>query len=285
MRSHAAVPATQLLGNDNVRFYFSARDDRNRAQIGHFDAHCAQTPAVINVSDEPDVRMGALGTFDDNGVTSSCVVVHGNALYLYYTGWTLGVTVPFYMSSGLAISTDNGRNFDKVSAAPILDRNAIDPFLNASPWVMIEGGIWRMWYVSGVAWTHEPSGARHHYLVKYAESTDGVRWRRPGTICIDFKSEAEYAISRPSVIKDGSLYRMWFATRGDAYQLGYAESKDGIGWTRKDEDAGLDLSADGWDAEMVAYPIVFEAGGKRWMAYNGNGYGRTGIGLAQAEMA
>ena len=31
---------------------------------------------------------------------------------------------------------------------------------------------------------------------------------------------------------------------------------------------------------MMAYPYVFEHGGDRYMLYNGNGYGKTGIGLA-----
>jgi hypothetical protein len=31
---------------------------------------------------------------------------------------------------------------------------------------------------------------------------------------------------------------------------------------------------------MQAYPFVFDEGGRRYMLYNGDGYGRTGIGLA-----
>ena len=38
----------------------------------------------------------------------------------------------------------------------------------------------------------------------------------------------------PVVIKDGDLYRMWYRTNFDAppYYTGYAESHDGIGWTK-----------------------------------------------------
>ena len=52
--------------------------------------------------------LGALGTFDDSGVTTRVVVAHADARYLYYTGWTRGVTVPFYLSAGLAVSEDDG---------------------------------------------------------------------------------------------------------------------------------------------------------------------------------
>jgi len=32
---------------------------------------------------------------------------------------------------------------------------------------------------------------------------------------------------------------------------------------------------------MIEYPCVVDAGGRRVMLYNGNDYGRTGIGLAE----
>jgi hypothetical protein len=40
---------------------------------------------------------------------------------------------------------------------------------------------------------------------------------------------------------------------------------------------------DGWDSEMIEYPFVFEHDGLRYMLYNGNGYGRSGFGLAVAS--
>ena len=90
------------------------------------------------------------------------------------------------------------------------------------------------------------------------------------------------AFSRPSVLRGGEGYEMWFSVRGDAYRLGYARSPDGLTWQRQDGAAGLAPSVAGWDAEMVAYPHVFEHGGRRLMLYNGNGYGATGVGSAVA---
>jgi hypothetical protein len=47
--------------------------------------------------------------------------------------------------------------------------------------------------------------------------------------------------------------------------------------------AGIDVSNTGWDSEMICYPCVFEHKGTKYMLYNGNGYGRTGFGLAVME--
>ena len=96
-------------------------------------------------------------------------------------------------------------------------------------------------------------------------------------------SSEEYAISRPSVLKEDGLYKMWYSYRGQSYRIGYAESTDGLYWERKDEEAGIDASKSGWDSEMIEYPYVFDHKGERYMLYNGNGYGKTGIGLAVLE--
>ncbi|MFN8532214.1 MAG: hypothetical protein U0556_01535 [Dehalococcoidia bacterium] len=48
---------------------------------------------------------------------------------------------------------------------------------------------------------------------------------------------ASFGVASPSVIKDGSTYKMWFTGQGDnppatAQAIGYATSPDGINWTR-----------------------------------------------------
>ena len=139
-----------------------------------------------------------------------------------------------------------------------------------------------MWYVSCVGWDSRPEGPRHRYLIKYAESDDGLQWRRDGRVVLPLAGPDEYAISRPWVIRDADAYRMWFSSRGDEYRLGYAESADGLTWRRNDLGAQLEPAAEGWDSEMIAYPCVFDRGGERWLLYNGNGYGRSGVGLATA---
>jgi len=121
---------------------------------------------------------------------------------------------------------------------------------------------------------------KHYYHIKYAESHDGIQWTPTGVVCIDYADAAEHAIARPCVIKEGNRYRMWYCHRGERYRIGYAESRDGISWIRYDEDVGIGPSSEGWDAEMLAYPWVFRHGDDLLMLYNGNGYGRTGIGLA-----
>ena len=281
MSGHASVPCVRALDGDLVRVFFSGRDDEERSRVGSFDFDPRNPEEVTTVNEGPALEPGGLGTFDESGATGSWVLDAGDATWMYYIGWTRGVTVPFYNSIGLARSDDGGLTFQKVSEGPIVSRDHVDPHFTASSCVMIDEGIWKMWYLSCTGWEMVNGKPRHSYHIRYAESDDGLHWRRSGRVCIDYQSEEEYAISRPSVLRDGDLYRMWYSYRGSSYRIGYAESDDGVAWVRKDEEAGIDVSPDGWDSEMIEYPCVFDHAGSRYMLYNGNGYGATGIGLAE----
>jgi hypothetical protein len=279
-RSHATAAVPDPLGGSAYRVYFSSRDGQQRTRIGCFDLDLSPPGTVLGIGPEPVVDLGALGSFDDSGVTSACVVNHEGRKYFYYTGWSLGVSVPFYLYIGLAVSSDGGRSFRRESMAPVLGRSRSDPYLTASPAVLVEQGRFRMWYVSGSRWELDRGRPKHYYNIRYAESDDGIHWEPSGRVCIDYASPAEHAISRPCVLRDADRYRMWYACRGETYRIGYAESADGLSWKRHDAQAGIDVSEEGWDSEMIAYPFVFDHGGRRYMLYNGNGYGETGIGLA-----
>ena len=281
--SHAMLPVVEAPGHGDVRVYYATRDGEGRSQVTRVKLRLPPDGSAPVSTDEQDpvVAFGPRGAFDDRGASCSALVEDGGRHYLYYTGWSIGTTVPFYVFVGCAVSEDGGRKFEKVSPSPILERNRVDPFLTGHPAVLLDQGRWRMWYASGTGWSMVDGKPRHHYHVKYAESSDGIEWRRDGHVCIDYSGPDEYAIGRPFVVRDQDCYRMWYSYRGDAYRIGYAESADGMVWQRKDSEAGIGVSADGWDSKMVSYPAVFDLGGRRWMLYNGNDYGQTGIGLAQ----
>ncbi len=283
MTSHAMVPFAEHLEDDRFRVYFSSRDRSGRGHVGRFDIDMKDPTRVLSVSPRPLLGPGPLGAFDDNGVTLTWITQLPTRRLLYYNGWSLGVSVPFYLSIGQAISEDGGVTYRRISAAPLFERSTVDPFLTASASVLVEDGHWRMWYVSAERWEATQAGPKHFYHIRYADSIDGLAWRREGRVCLDFSGPDEHAIARPCVLRDGQVYRMWYCHRGPSYRIGYAESNDGLAWERLDDEVGIDVSPNDWDGEMLAYPHVFDHEGRRYMLYNGNDYGRTGIGLAVLE--
>ena len=85
-------------------------------------------------------------------------------------------------------------------------------------------------------------------------------------------------------MKWDNKYKMWFSHRGHknytTYRIGYAESLDGINWERNDDQSGINISETGWDSESQCYPYLVEHENFRYMLYNGNNYGMTGLGYA-----
>lgn len=280
MRTHAMVPTAEHVAGDIFRIYCSGRDIQNRSLVGYVDVNLGNPTTILKYSDHPALGLGELGCFDDNGVTPSWIIRRDGKKYLYYIGWKPRSTTRMSVVAGLAVSDDDGENFSRVSRAPILRQTDREPFsILTAPCVMHDNDIWKMWYVSGEKW-HTPDLPR--YNIKYAESVDGILWDQKGVVCIEAAAESETALARPCVRQENSIYKMWYSTKpdGEWYRIGYAESADGIEWTRMDEKAGIDVSDSGWDSEMVEYPFVFDHRGGKYMLYNGNGYGTTGIGLA-----
>ena len=292
MRSRAQVPVVDKIDKERLRIYFGTRDNQNRTLTTFIEVEANNPQNILYIHDKPMLSLGRLGCFDDSGVMPSYILTHDGKKYFYYLGWNVGSSVRYRVANGLAISEDNGKTFKRVSEGPIMDRNVIDPIAVSTQCVLIEDNIWKMWYMSYVKWEIINGITEPYYHIKYAESKNGIDWERKGIVCIDFKSEKEGGIARPFVLKEKSMYKMWYSTRtsvdyrtdkNQSYRIGYAESLDGISWIRKDDEVGIDVSEKGWDSEMIAYAYIYQHNEKKYMFYNGNRFGESGFGYAVLE--
>ena len=278
--THGMLPVADKINDDLFRIYFSGRDIFNRSRIGYIEIDINEPHKILCLSEHPVLDLGKLGCFDDNGVTPTWIVTHQNKKYLYYFGWNKGSSVRAAEVSGLAISEDGGKTFKRHSAAPIIDRTNTEPYtILVISCILIENGIWRMWYDAADEWTNNDLPK---YNIKYAESIDGIRWQRTGLVSVDYMYPGESRVSRASIVKEDGIYKMWYcyAIGSGGYKMGYAESEDGFKFVRMDDNVGIDVSEKGWDSEMICYPYVFQHEGKKIMLYCGNGYGKTGFGYA-----
>ena len=269
---HAQLPIVDRVNEDVLRIYFGARNASKYTITTYIEVEAGNPKNVLYVHDKPVLDLGELGSFDDTGAMPSWIVDHGGMKYLYYIGWNAGVSVSYRNSIGLAISDDGGRTFTRMYKGPIVDRTKTEPQFCSAPCVMIDDGIFKMWYLNGTRWDIIDGRPEPIYHIKYAESYDGIHWDRQGIICIDVKSPEEGGITRPCVVRDGDLYKMWYSYRGirdyrtnpdHTYRIGYAESTDGVNWERMDEHAGIDISEEGWDSQwsrsLISTSIITNA--------------------------
>ena len=92
-------------------------------------------------------------------------------------------------------------------------------------------------------------------------------------------------VSTVLIIDDSETVRVQLSRAFEESDYRVIEAENGrLGLeTLKKSRAEIDVSEDGWDSEMICYPHVFDHSGRRYMLYNGNGYGASGIGLAVLE--
>ena len=281
MASHAAYPTPLVLRGDRVRVYFSSRDTNNRSSIAALDLGLsADRFEIVSPPRGPLLSPGPRGAFDDSGVTIGSVLAEEDTVLVWYLGWNLGVTVPFRNAIGLATGQPDGE-LKRRSPGPVLDRSAADPYTLSYPWVLRGADGFRMWYGSHLEWGAEGRTMRH--AIKEAISTDGAHWQEGGIPVLSPAGGEEFAVSRPCVIKEAGGYRMWYSRRFETYRLGYAERTEGGAWTRRDNVLRFVGPPGEWEGDTMAYPAVFDCAGRRYMLYNGGGYGRTGFGLAILE--
>lgn len=280
---HYAFPPTPIrLSRDVLRIYVAFCDAHTVGRIGYVDVDPLDPSRLLKVSQRPVLDIGSPGAFDENGVVPTSIVAHDGKLYLYYVGFQLGQKIRYYQFQGLAISEDGGETFARARRVPIIDRSDAETANRTSAFVMRDEGLFKMWYSGGSEWEVARGKSLPVYNLRYLESQDGVTWGSEGHVCVDFASIDEHAIGRPWVLRDARGYRLFYSVRSHSkgYRLGYAESTDGVAWTRKDDQVGLDVSAEGWDSEMAQYSGVITVEGRTYMFYNGNNCGQTGFGYA-----
>jgi len=292
----AQSPQTLLLA-DRLRVYFSTRE---RDSAGKYLSHVAYADfsrdlsQFLGVSDHTVLPLGGLGSFDEHGIFPINVLKDGDRVLAYTTGWNRKVSVSADASIGLAVSHDEGHTFQRYGTGPLLTASLNEPFLVADAFVQRYGDTYHMWYIYGTKWQKfsESEPPDRVYKIAHATSPDGIHWQRDGRLIIRDRLNAEECQALPTVICLNGVYHMYFCYRqaygfrtdsSRGYRIGYAYSTDLQNWVREDNQAGLDVSDNGWDSKMQCYPHIFECDGKVYILYNGNEFGRHGFGAATLD--
>lgn len=284
-KHHSQLPVVDNL-EDCFRVYYSTRDSQGRSipmfiDFNKSDFKTKREPTKINLS------LGRPGMFDWSGIMPTEIITLENGFkYLYYIGWSRRLDVPYHNNLGLAISED-GIKWEKYSDGPIFHTSSEEPGYIGTVGILVEDNIWKMWYLSCRDWIEHNGVMEPIYDIKYAISEDGIKWSTTNLTSIPLVGD-EGGISAARIIKDDKYY-MYFSVRNkinyrenseDSYRIKMAVSEDGINWNRLNDNV-IDISDDGWDNFMVCYPYLIRNDNQMLMFYNGNGFGKSGIGVCE----
>jgi hypothetical protein len=261
---------------------YSGRDEQNRSSVGFVDVDISLQKVVYS-HPEPIFLNGAHNSFFSHGVSIGNAYWCNGDQFILFMGWQIHLGEHWRGDIGRLALLD-GKALVLTPDCPFLGSDEDDPVSLSYPWVILDKGIFKMWYGSTVSW--DAGNGEMIHIIKYATSTDGNNWQKHGQ-AIPYEIGVAQAFSRPSVVVGDDGYHMWFSYRGGMgikYRIGYAHSPDGLRWETYLNRSGIDVSNSGWDSEMIEYPFVFDHKGRRYMFYNGNGYGQTGFGLAVLEI-
>ena len=279
------TPHAMVVEPGVIRIWGGVRDAEGISRIKYIDVKEDNPAEILYVSDKPALDIGNKGCFDDNGIILGDIVAVGDKLYMYYVGFQHVQKVKFFAFTGLAISDDGGKNFERYSETPILDRTTSGRFGRCMHTVLYEDGLFKGYYAVINGWQEIDGIPYPIYNIWTLESQDGIHFPAEDiNLCVDVMGN-EYRIGRPKVYKTETGYEMYYTrdTIDKEYLSGYAVSKDGRNWIRKDEETGLRKSEDGWDSEMACYPVKLCTKDNTYLFYNGNGMGRTGVGYARMK--
>jgi hypothetical protein len=216
-----------------------------------------------------------VGAWDKNKVAAPRVIHDGAQYRMWYDGYNSTAPQSGW-AVGLAESPD-GVAWVKHASNPLLKPaggTAWDSHARIQIAVLKDGLTYKMWYSAsdGGPWQ-----------VGYATSSDGVAWSvyagNPVLTVGPSGSWDEFEADAPTVIKDGSVFKMWYGGCDEDYtscSVGYATSTNGTTWTKHASNPVMTGAPGAWDEGMTAWLSVLKNGSTYEMWYTGNG----GIGRA-----
>ena len=284
---------------NTYKLYYSGGDKNGRQRI------CLATADVSEpgkwTRQGPLFDVGKPGHFDARWcVLPHVVQFNKDRWHLYFTGNAgHGSGLSSFPGIGLAISKD-AKSWKQHSDDPVLKTTGFPGDPDA---IGVAGGSlvsvpksdgeteWRFYY-TGCPTVGRPHRLNQQKTICMAVSNDGINWQSRGAVLYrdPQRDYEDIGVAGPVVqsTNDGK-YRMWYSAIGNKwgyYSICFAESDDGIHWTRGSkygDNLQLTPQGDGWEKQMVEYPSVIAEGDHLRLFYCGNGYGSTGIGTATGK--
>jgi hypothetical protein len=173
-----------------------------------------------HVTNQPVIKCGAEGGWDDGCTLMPIVIKEGDTLKMWYTGVDDAVLQGWWRK-GYAWSLD-GVNWEKHPGNPIKLSIELEIIIK-------NGNAYEGW-------------GRINDKLYYSTSLNGINWTSP--VVTDLQTgnigdwdEASFIFRAGPVVKDETGYKMWYIGTKEKPQIGLATSTDGLHWIKYDDPA------------------------------------------------
>ena len=230
----------------------------------------------------------SLGSFDDEGVMPASILKANGKVYVFYSGWNSRNTIPYHNATGIAEYDPINQTITRISNGPVMDRCYDHPYLAVTPTVWPSDGGFNCLYVSGVEWVKIADTIEPKYVIKFAKSDDLINWDRniEQEVPSEFNDEC---FSNPCFCEhiDGADYFLFCSRNISNYRNIAAQSYKLHAYVRGEHKKKrypvnwLSKKIPDINDCMQAYPEYLSLNDEKYILYNGNGFGQTGIGVAK----
>ncbi len=127
---------------------------------------------------------------------------------------------------GRAVSQD-GRVWERAPEQPVLtpDRGAWDGELVESPSVLLDRGVYRMWYAGSAASGDQETD---RVFIGYATSSDGIHWEKSPdnpVLAPPDMGFAKYKVAHPCAVLEGGSLQLFYAGYQSRWRIGLAVTR------------------------------------------------------------
>ena len=247
----------------------TGRDERGRGHLLLGRMEGRHWPESLADSWRVVMAPGPPGAFDESGVVASDIRVLDDGFEVLFHGYRLRSGGGWWNAIGHARLDGDGYVRDR-SAAPIIGLSAACP-------ISVAYGSWDpdrpsdIWFNSAEGLDPETALPRRYVVRRLVdECVVAVDVDMPGDV---------FALTRPVVASLDGKRRLLFCMRGPEYIVGSLEldsSSSPTGTITPFPPLGR-----GGEVHATAYPYVVRGPADPFLLYSGDGYGRTGFGVAR----
>jgi hypothetical protein len=264
------------LNNSQLRIFFNSRDSENRSSIYSIDFFDGKL--------EPDydsVRLqhlhGVKDSYFSDGISIGQLFTFDGERRLSIMGWKNYRNKHWEGRVGFISLGKNG-NLMQLNSEPWMDLDAEDPISLSYPAIYSHNDSFKIWYGSTIQW--DTGNGEMLHILKEATMTKNGAVIKSGNK-IPYVLGTAQAFSRPAIVAIGKNHLMAYSFRGEGtkYRIGFMVLEDTNSASHLGGIPPLLTTKNEWESDMVEYPSFFSFKNQLFMLYNGNSFGKTGIGI------
>ena len=278
---YSSNPICLVINQSKFRLFFNSRDTENRSSVYSIDV---TYPEFLPKYESIKLQMGfgRSSEYFSHGISLGQIFEVNGSKFVSIMGWKNDPIKHWEGRIGY-IPLNKSGDLTTLSDKPWINLDESDPISLSYPAVISEGGFLRVWYGSTITWD-AGNGEMLHVIKEGLINLEGDLTKTE--ITVPYVLGEAQAFSRPAVLEINGKKLLAYSFRGNVtkYQIGFMWLNDFSTASQLNGIKSFKPSENSLENEMVEYPSFLTIGSNIYMLYNGNEFGKSGVGVALLEI-